>query len=249
VRSYQTRGAGTGEDQALNIRRRELLTVLRRQGHRDVEPALARWRDLEPRLQSLKVLRGALLEPFLKGHLPLPLPAWIIAREKTHHRPLPVQIPTALRVRSSETGGTHPLPSRELRTEVASRVARGAFRIRQPEGLVLGGHTHGHDARPIGALQLRLDLRQPALKSQDEARRLRFQGELIESEIRVHLAFRLEHDQFLAEEKRHALPREFQRGTKQIMPLLRQPYPVQRIPPKRPECLAPDERRRTHFWR
>ena len=145
-----------------------------------------------------------------------------------------MQIPAPLRVRAVESRPAHPLRRRELRAEVARRVTRGAFRVRQPERLLFGRHAHGHDARAISALELRLHLGQPAVERQHEARRLWLQGEFINAKVRIHFTFGFQHGQLLAQKQRHARPRQLHGRAEQLAPLDRQPDWFECVSAKRP---------------
>ena len=112
---------------------------------------------------------------------------------------------------SGETRAAQLLRRRDLPAEVARRVPRGGLGVRQPERLVFRHHAHRHEARAVSALELRLHLKQRAVERENEARRRRLQRELINAEIRIHFALGFQHDQFLAEEQRHARAGEFDR--------------------------------------
>ena len=77
---------------------------------------------------------------------------------------------------------------RALGAEIASGIARRHFRIRQPDGFLGRGDADGHDARPVGALEQGAELRQAAFEFQQKARRLRFEREVFQLEIRFRAA-------------------------------------------------------------
>ena len=171
------------------------------------------------------------------------MPARIFAREKINDFIFAVQIPAALRIRAGKPRAPHPLRRRHLGGEIASRIAGGALGVRQPQRLVFGRDAQGHDARAVGTLKLRLQLRQPAVERENETRRLRFEREFFEHEVRVHLALGFEHSEFLAQKERHALARQFHRATKQIAPLRRQTHGLQHRAAESPKRLARDQYR------
>src|SRR5207237_1416877 len=66
----QARRAVAGQDETLDVRRRKFFAVRGRQGHLDIEPALARGPDFKTGFEPFEVFGRAVLELFLKRDFP-----------------------------------------------------------------------------------------------------------------------------------------------------------------------------------
>ena len=171
------------EHQALDVGRAEALTIVGHVGHLEVEPALARRRDLEARLHAHEVLAGAHLEALLQRHLPFALQARVQLRKIGQHPVLTVQLPAALGIGPRESGLPQAHEGGVLGRQVPGQVAPYVGGVGHPRGLIARGDSHGHDAGAVAALQQRRQHGQTAGQLEQELRRSRLEHEVFRAEI------------------------------------------------------------------
>ena len=184
----QPRVVLAGQDQPLDVRRRKCFAAARRKHDAEIKPLHARRRDLKLRLDALQVFQRAVFQLFVQRDAPFALEFWKFPREKIQHGVLPEQLQFPVGVRTGKAAALQPAQRRPLGVEIARGIARRHVGIGQPDVFIRRRDAEGHDARAVGALQQRAQLRETALEREQKARRLRFQREIFQLEIRLHAA-------------------------------------------------------------
>ena len=152
--------------------------------HLQVEPLFSAGGDPELGRDPFQILLGAAFQPFFQRDRPFLFQAGVFPGKEGHDAFLADQLPLTLGVGTGEASAAQSLESPVFGGQIASGIPPNLDRIGQPRGFTGGRDSHGHDSRPVGALQLTRQLGESTGKVEQELRRGGREFEVFDPEVR-----------------------------------------------------------------